>query len=339
MNIDNCQKITQNVFSLGENNYPTLNSPESMREFFDREGYIVVRNAVAKELCAEAIQAFNLQVKPDTKTFFMRHESGTGECHVFTEAGFMKYPIMNIQDLGSRYQQFRETGLGILTQDTVKKVITTILGEPGKLIHTMYFDGNQHTWPHRDTYTIDSEQIGTMIGVWVAAEDIQLGAGSFYVYPKSHRMVMPLEATGEEINPNGKDYKDGVRKYLDMNDLVCTAPALCQGDMILWSSKTIHGSLDTTAPHYSRRSFTGHYISESQEFLWFHKYRGSRKTMTVNGVKVTLHGDKTGFGKQLMYRLIIRFPKEAQVLRNINKKAKLIVHGLKTSLSPMNKKL
>ena len=214
MNIDNCQKITQNFFSLGENNYPTLNSPESMREFFDREGYIVVRNAVAKELCAEAIQAFNLQVKPDTKTFFIRHESGTGERHIFTEAGFMKYPIMNIQDLGSRYQQFRETGLGILTQDTVKKVIATILGEPGKLIHTMYFDGNQHTCPHRDTYTIDSEQIGTMIGVWVAAEDIQLGAGSFYVYPKSHRMVMPLEATGEEINPNGKDYKDGVRTTL-----------------------------------------------------------------------------------------------------------------------------
>ena len=70
------------------------------------------------------------------------------------------------------------------------------------------------------------------------------------------------------------------------------APALRQGDMILWSSLAIHGSLATTRPDRSRRSFTAHYIPCSQIYLWGRRAHGSAQEILVNEVPVTLHGDR-----------------------------------------------
>ena len=123
-----------------------------------------------------------------------------------------------------------------------------LLGEPGRMIHTMYFDGNQKTWAHRDSHYIDAQETGRMIGVWIAAEDIHPGAGPFYVYARSHRTPTPPELELDRIDPNGPGVQaadGGVRRRLRA---AAGAPELKQGDMILWSSLTIHGSLATTQP-------------------------------------------------------------------------------------------
>jgi hypothetical protein len=61
----------------------------------------------------------------------------------------------------------------------------------------------------------------------------------------------------------------------------------------LWSSLTIHGSLATSAPDHSRRSFTAHYIPASQSYLWGRHARGDdERTVFVNGVEIILHDDK-----------------------------------------------
>ena len=46
--------------------------------------------------------------------------------------------------------------------------------------------------------------------------------------------------------------------------LVCRAPALSKGDVLFWAAKTIHGSLRTTQPTRSRRSFTAHFIPDAE---------------------------------------------------------------------------
>ena len=125
----------------------------------------------------------------------------------------MKYPIMNIQDLpGDRFGAFRDGGLEMLAHRSVREVMATLLGEPGRMIHTMYFDGNQKTWAHRDSHYIDSEETGRMISVWIAAEDIDPGAGRFYVYARSHVTPTPPdlkldEQTGIYGYETGEDTK------------------------------------------------------------------------------------------------------------------------------------
>jgi phytanoyl-CoA hydroxylase len=264
----------------------------ALRAHYVDQGYVVVRGAVPRELCARAVAAFEREVKP-SRDYFKRHASSDFERHVFTEAGFMKYPIMNIQDLpGARFGGFRDDGLEVLAHRSVREVMATLLGEPGRMIHTMYFDGNQKTWAHRDSHYIDAEETGRMIGVWIAAEDIDPGAGRFYVYARSHITPTPPGLKLDELDPNGPEYKRRMEEFAGGSSLRLVAPALRQGDMILWSSLAIHGSLETTRPDRSRRSFTAHYIPCSQTYLWGRRARGSAQEIVVNEVPVTLHGDR-----------------------------------------------
>ena len=55
----------------------------------------------------------------------------------------------------------------------------------------MYFEGNPATQPHQDSYYLDASPIGTMTAAWIACEDIDAGAGRFYVCPGSHRSICP----------------------------------------------------------------------------------------------------------------------------------------------------
>ncbi len=282
--------------SAGPEYYPHPEQTEAFKEWFDREGYIVVRKAVRPGLCGSAVQAFQAEVLTDRMGFFERHASGKYERHVVTDTGFMKYPIMNLQDIATKkYPHFKKRGLDILTQATIQLAISVLFGEPGRMVHTMYFDGNQTTWAHRDGHYIDSQQAGKMIGVWVAAEDIHPEAGRFFILPRSHSMPLP----DEQGDPNSAVYKAGMAAFVHDGPLDCVAPILKQGDMLLWTSMTIHGSLPTTDKRFSRRSFTAHYVPQSHQFQWNVRTHASKRSVNINGVEVILHGDEGSWFKRL----------------------------------------
>lgn len=274
--------------------------PATVKAAFEREGYIIVRNAVPRPLCERAKEAFIEDVLP-SRLFFKRHATAPLDRHTLSDEGFMRFPIMNIQDLGARgFRRFREAGLAVLTHPNVRRMMDTLFGEPGKVIHTMYFDANQATWAHRDSNYIDSAEVGRMIGVWVAVEDIHPGAGRFYVHARSHKAKPPAQWRLDKLDPNGKEYKDRMVDFVRSDpDLPRIAPTLRQGDAILFSSLTVHGSLDTEVPGYSRRNLTAHYIPTSQHFMWLRRREGSRRTVKFEGTEVVLHGDLTRWSVQL----------------------------------------
>ena len=218
----------------------------------------------------------------------------------------MKYPIMNLQDLSvKQYPGFRRAGLNILTHPTIQRALIALTGEPGRCIHTMYFDGNQTTWAHRDGHYIDSGHDGHMIGVWVAAEDIHPDAGRFFIVPQSHRMKVP----GEEGDPNSAAYKASMAEFVRNGPLDCLAPVLRQGDLLLWNSMVIHGSLPTTDEHYSRRSFTAHYVPLSHPYKWNVRVGQSMKRIRFNRVEVILHTDDGTLTKRLRNRVRSDWPR------------------------------
>jgi phytanoyl-CoA hydroxylase len=285
--------------------YPAFQNTLAFRSYFEREGFIVIRNAISSDLCEAAKQAFLAEMLPAKHALFVRHASGAHERHVYTEHGFMKFPVMNIQDVpDKRYPGFRRNGLALLTHDNVQRAMAALFGEAGQLVYTMYFDGNQTTWSHRDGHYFDSHQSGAMVGVWIAAEDIHPDAGRFFVIPRSHH----LGVLGERQDPNGRDYKTVMADFVRHGPLDCVAPILRQGDMLLWSSMTIHGSLPSANAQWSRRSFTGHYVPQSHQFTQHLKRKAARKTINVNGVPVTLHGDQSALG-MLKESLRVDFPR------------------------------
>lgn len=282
--------------SEGIDPWPMLDQPQAFRAWFEREGYILIRNAIPPRLCQTGIDTFRNEVLHDRFGFFERHASGKFERHVYTEAGFMKYPIMNLQDLsGKKYPGFRRAGLNILTHPAIQRAVIVLTGEPGRCVHTMYFDGNQTTWAHRDGHYIDSSHDGQMIGVWVAAEDIHPDAGRFFILPRSHTLRVP----GEEGDPNAAGYKQKMADFVRDGPLDCLAPVLRQGDVLLWTSMVIHGSLPTRDERQSRRSFTAHYVPLSHPYKWNVRAERSLKTTTVNRVEVIRHSDDSTLVKRL----------------------------------------
>ncbi len=290
----------------GVDQCPPPEQQQAFRAWFASEGYVLIRNAIPARLCQSGIDAFRREALHDRLGFFERHASGKFERHQYTPAGFMKYPIMNLQDLSvKQYPGFRRAGLNILTHPTIQRALISLTGEPGRCIHTMYFDGNQTTWAHRDGHYIDSGHDGQMIGVWVAAEDIHPDAGRFFIVPRSHRMTVP----GEEGDPNSATYKASMAEFVRNGPLDCLAPVMKQGDLLLWNSMVIHGSLPTTDERYSRRSFTAHYVPLSHAYKWNVRAGQSMKRMKFNRVEVILHADDGTLPKRLRNRVRSDWPR------------------------------
>lgn len=298
----------------GSDPYPSPENRKEFRAWFEREGYVLIRNAIPPRLCQFGIDAFRREALHDRLGFFERHASGKFERHVYTQAGFMKYPIMNLQDLSlDKHAGFRRAGLNILTHPTIQRAMIALTGEPGRCIHTMYFDGNQTTWAHRDGHYIDSGHDGQMIGVWVAAEDIHPDAGRFFIVPQSHRMRVP----GEEGDPNSPEYKARMADFVRHGPLDCLAPVLKQGDLLMWNSMVIHGSLPTTDERYSRRSFTAHYVPLSHPYKWNVRAGKSMKSMKFNRVEVILHTDDGTLVKRVRNRVRSEWPRVYGAARGV----------------------
>jgi phytanoyl-CoA hydroxylase len=299
-----------------EENYPNPEDRFAFKDWFEQQGYIVIRRAVSTSLCNTSVEAFRREVLTDRFGLFERHVSGKYERHTLTDTGFMKYPIMNLQDIsGKKYPQFKNVGLDLLTQASIQHAIGILFGEPGRVVHTMYFDGNQTTWAHRDGHYIDSKRAGGMIGVWVAAEDIHPESGRFYILPGSHRQKVP----GEEGDPNSSGYKARMADFVCNGPLPCVAPILQCGDVLLWTALTIHGSLPTHAPEYSRRSFTAHYVPQSHQFQWNVRDKNSKQKILINGAEVVQHLDSDSFFKRLRNTIRSDLPRIYGVMQKLKK--------------------
>src|SRR5689334_12129003 len=157
-----------------------------IEERYGNDGYVVVRSLVPADSCDSVRSAFEAEVKSST-AYIYRASSAKPEKHVFSAAGFVMNPILNIQSVSpSHFPHFRRTGLALVIHNNLRGIIKALIREPCVLVQTMYFEGNPVTEPHQDAYYLDADD-GRMVGVWIALEDIAPGAGRFFVCPGSHK--------------------------------------------------------------------------------------------------------------------------------------------------------
>lgn len=298
--------------------YLRLESDQAIKDYYADNGYVVLRNVIPKEMCAEALTTFDREVK-SYDGYIYRQATANPERHRLTQYGYMENSILNIQDLDSRrFRDFKRSGIEILTHPKVQDALQVLFGEPAKLVQSMFFEGNPATWAHQDTYYLDSEHIGSMIAAWVAVEDIRPGAGRFFVYPGSHKIDMQKNGGDFDIAFNHSRYKQLVLDVIRREHLELRAPALRAGDMLLWGGRTIHGSLQTTQPEFSRSSLTAHYIPDSHRFLQFQSRIKPLKLKTLNGMQVNHPKDQDVLLNKTILRVETRFPR---TFRSVKKAA------------------
>jgi phytanoyl-CoA hydroxylase len=272
-------------------------------------------------LCSRAQALFEAEVKP-YEGFIYRQATANPERHVFTEHGFMLNTILNVQSLDRRhFAEFRHAALALLTHVRMQRVVAALLDGPGKLVQSMYFEGNPQTWPHQDTYYLDAEEIGRMTAAWIAVEDIAPGAGRFFVYPRSHLIDMAKNGGDFDIAFHHQRYKELVRRVIRRRQLACRAPALSQGDVLFWAAKTIHGSLPTTQPTRSRRSLTAHFIPERSRLLQYQNRYRALRPQVINGMQVHHPKDLSKRRNRTIFFMETRFPRVFKTIKKLAVKA------------------
>jgi phytanoyl-CoA hydroxylase len=197
------------------------------------------------------------------------------------------------------------------------------MGEEILLVQTMYFESNQVTPAHQDTYYIDSSVLGRMVGVWIAVEDIHPDAEQFYICPGSHQIDAPKNSGQFDVAFHHAQYKAFIEEILETYKLERRAPLMRKGDVICWTAKTIHGSLAARDSSASRSSITGHFIPVSTRLLHLQKIEKRLNVRPVNSVLVHFPKDQTKLMNRLRYSVETYFPRLFPLLKRVAIKAVL----------------
>jgi phytanoyl-CoA hydroxylase len=298
-----------------------LDELDSAREHYFEHGYAVLRAAVSPDVCDAIRRAFDQTVKR-YPGYIYRQTTQNPEKNKFSEYGFVMNPILNVQSLNqAEFGPLRSLAMKVFASDAIKRTMNKVFGEEGKLVQSMYFEGNSETWPHQDTYYLDSESIGTMAACWFALEDIDAGAGRFFVLPDTHRIDMARNGKNFDVAFNHDRYKALVKKIIVDNELEIRAPFLQKGDVLFWNAKLIHGSLRSTRPQFSRSSLTAHYIPASHRFLQFQSRIKALKLRNYAGMDFHCPKSMDEFSNRFVMRVETTFPKAFQTVKKLAIKA------------------
>lgn len=296
--------------------YIALSSKEKQKAYYLENGYLVCRNLISEELCDSIKKSFDQEVKPYDGHIY-RQTSSIPEKHKLTEAGYMLNSIKHIQDMDKKqFPDFIEKSLSAITDAKLTDLIHYLLDDQGVIVQTMCFEGNPSTPAHYDAYYLDSADSGKMVAVWIALEDIQPGAGRFFVYPKSHKKELPLNKGEYEVAFHHDQFLKEISRLIGEPDMTCHAPALKKGDVLLWNANTIHGSLETTQPEFSRFSLTAHFIPKSKGYCLFQDLEMSLNLKTVQGYPVHSPKDPTKLENKIQMFCLQNFPSVTNFARN-----------------------
>ena len=299
----------------------TLDELDGARAHYVEHGYAVVRSAVSADVCDSIRGAFDRTVKR-YPGYIYRQTTQNPEKNKFSDFGFVMNPVLNVQSLNEAdFGSLRSLAMKVFASDAIKRIMKKVFGEDGKLVQSMYFEGNSETWPHQDTYYLDSETIGTMAACWFALEDIDAGAGRFFVLPGTHKIDMAKNGKNFDVAFNHDRYKDLVKKIIVDNKLEIRAPFLQKGDVLFWNAKLIHGSLRSTRPQFSRSSLTAHYIPSSHRFLQFQSRIKALKLRNYAGMDFHCPKDMDQFSNRFVMRVETTFPKAFQAVKKLAIKA------------------
>jgi len=294
--------------------WPPLADAAAFRAYFEREGYIVVRAALAPAVCAEAVDGFLKEVHLDHRALFLRQAPSRFAPHAYTPAGHMRHPILGLQDLcPRRYPQFRAAALALLTDAVLQRAVETVLGAPALLVDSIYFDASNFPWAQRDGRFTDATRPEAMVGAWIAAENIQAGAGRCYVLPRSH---LRPRANRQDRNPACACSAAAIDDAGAQGGRQ-VAPILKQGDVLLWSATTIHGSLPTTGAALSHRALCARYVARSGPLAQCMDGNNDGIVAKVGNMEVLHRSDPRALGERAARLMRARYPDAWLLLRRL----------------------
>ena len=166
---------------------------------------------------------------------------------------------MRIQDAW----KFNESVKAIATNPTVAETLSKLFGREAFPFQTLNFPVGTRQHFHSDSIHFSSVPERFMCGVWVALEDVEVGAGPLEYYPGSHKLpIYTHEQLGIDIRGSQKtqvmyhDFWQQLIKELKLERKVFYAK---KGQALIWLANLLHGGYEEIDRDKTRWSQVTHY--------------------------------------------------------------------------------
>ena len=294
-----------------------INKASDAINFYNENGYVIFKKILSEEICHKFRDLWSNEIKP-YKGKIYRQTTAKAEINVFNDNEWIMNPIVNLQSLNPKYffglKTYSEQN--IFSSKNLCNLLKFFFKERPKFVQSMYFEGNSATWEHQDTYYLDSEKVGSMMAGWIALENIKADAGRFFICPKSNKVKLIEQNKDNNYAYNHDKYIQEIASLIKEKNLKVIAPYLEMGDLLLWNSRTIHGSLNSQSKTNSRSSITFHAIPESHKFLQFQSRVKNLKTDDLGVSLIYRHKDQSKFFNRLIFNFESTFPKLFYFMKN-----------------------
>lgn len=240
-------------------------------EYYNEHGYVIFSKCINQNDCDHILSLWNKLIKT-YKGKIYRQTTGKAEKNIFNDSNWVMNPVLNLQSLNpKKFGELRQaTEHKIFNNKNLCGILNNFFSDKPKIIQSMFFEGNSFTQEHQDTYYLDSENVGNLTAAWIALEEIKANAGRFFVCSKSHKINIKELKYYNQILSNHDLYVDEIISICRENGFEFKAPFLDKGDVLLWNSKTLHGSLNSNSTTNSRASITLHSIPSKERHLQWH---------------------------------------------------------------------
>ncbi|MGJ5756258.1 ectoine hydroxylase-related dioxygenase (phytanoyl-CoA dioxygenase family) [Streptomyces puniciscabiei] len=240
--------------------------PEAVRQRFEEDGFVVVRELFGREEIARLCAAFAaLHVAGPVPGHFEPRPADPDPLR--------RYPrVMQPHEVSPEAREF-------LLDARLRAVLEVLFGEEVLAAQSMFYfkpPGARGQALHQDNFYLRVEP-GTCVAAWVACEPIDRDNGGLQVVPGTHRMdLFCPELADEELS--------FAREYVPPPAGLSPVPVdLAPGDVLFFNGSLVHGSGPNRTADRFRRSFIGHYVGRSAE-----RIGGYYRTLTMSGERVRL---------------------------------------------------
>jgi phytanoyl-CoA hydroxylase len=296
---------------------PTITG--TVMNHYEEYGYAVCRNLIPPALIDRLVERYMNDIVVSDYPFF-RQNTDAYEANRLTEHGYVKQSFLDIHDYG-KFSQFSKCARDIFTSDAIRAALSEVTGfDSFNLMQTMLFDANTETIPHQDWWYLDTVPNGFLLGAWIALEDIDERAGRFFVIPKTFNVDLHSDTPNLPHSHWLKRIGNFVAEHRDE----VFAPEMKKGDVLFWNSRTIHGSLPTRDPSFSRKSLTAHYMPSHMKFGNLFVTKDPVPYKEYNGMKFFRNQPDYSMVNKLKFKVKTSMYNSPAMMRNLRKVQKLL---------------
>ena len=262
-----------------------IKDSKGISKFFREQGYVVIKSAISNDKIDSFLEVYN---KIKTHPLFVYYAQSLHLCMrpQLNEYGYIRESMQNASRLAF-FKDFCQRFQECIYDKNVSGALTAVTGSEKHVSwQNMFFDQSTGTVAHQDSWYLDTEKPGGLVGVWFALEDIDQQSGPFFVSPKSHKLGL----INRDNVPDHDDFVNVVQKMIAEENLSLDEMCLDKGDILLWHPFLIHGASNCQNPSFSRKSFTSHFYpagmkakdTESKKLLSIYDHDNVKKTINEN---------------------------------------------------------